>query len=513
MDIINLKGFFIFPMLVLLFSCGKIQHKPVDSTRPNILLIYTDQQRYNTIRELGNNHIETPNLDNLLKTGVAFSNAFVTAPVCTPSRWSLHSGMYTSSHQTYSNHHIGKRPKTSLPLELKKIDYTTALIGKNHSFLDEKDMDIIYDTPKFKKMPEDGRSAAIPMPWKVEEDPMHLLTDSVINLLKSNEGKPTFVWLSYLHPHTPYALPEPYFSMYDRVEIPEPAVEPEGLKAAGKPFRQVFHQENNDRLIPYDRNKIMRMKRNYYGMISMVDDEIGRLLSYLEKEGLKENTLIIFTSDHGDYMGDHHMVTKSPAMYDCLIRVPLIFNWEKNFPKKMVTDHLVSHVDIMPTILALLGAEVPEQVQGKSFADFLKGGEISSAEREYVYAEYGIPGKPIDEKSLQMFIPDYQERPIYYNNPKIPWEANPISLTGRFRMIRNKEWKFVQEENGISELYNLQNDPDELVNLWQNPAYQAIQEQLESDLNLWKKNLPGIEKDTLNMGKENILAYLKKRKN
>src|SRR5690606_1304111 len=120
---------------------------------------------------------------------------------------------------------------------------------------------------------------------------------------------------------------------------------------AGKPFRQQFHQENYKRVLDYDKEKIMRMKRNYYGMISLIDAEIGRIIEFLEKNNMRENTLIIFTSDHGDYMGDHGMLTKSPAMYDCLVRVPLIFSWPGNIKQGQITNELVSSVDLMPTLL------------------------------------------------------------------------------------------------------------------------------------------------------------------
>lgn len=496
-------------------SCKGTTQKPVvafeQKRKPNILLIYTDQQRFNTIRALGNGYIKTPNLDKLVKTGMAFTNAYVTAPVCLPSRNSLFSGMYTTSNGSYSNHHSGSKPQTNLVKELKNNGYKTALIGKNHSFLNKEELDVIINTPKFHDKPADGRTAERAMAWKVEEDPMAILTDSTMSLLRSNDSEaPYFVWLSYLHPHTPYALPEPYFSMYDSIAIPEPVVEAGGLEAAGKPFRQIFHQENNDRLIPYDDQAIMRMRRNYFGMISMVDAEVGRLLNFLDKEKLRDETLIIFTSDHGDYMGDHGMVTKSPAMYDCLTRVSLIWNWNSVIQPGVITDELISAVDIMPTTLSLLDMDVPPQVQGLNFSDLLTG-KNSRSIRDYVFAEYGIPGKPLDRNRLHQLIPDYAENPIYFSDPRIPWEANPVTLAGRFRMIRNKEWKFVQELNGTSELYNMVNDPNELVNLWNDPRFINIQQQLQNDLEQWKSELPGIEKDSLDMGFQNIQKFIIKR--
>ncbi len=495
-------------ILLVGFQLIKAQNKP------NILVIYTDQQRYNTLRCLGNDEIITPNLDKLVETGTAFTHSFVSAPVCMPSRWSLHSGMYTSSHRAYSNHHAPKeKPKTSLPLELKNQGYKTALIGKNHSYLNEEVIDVMDHGEHFKKKPEDGRNALKAMPWKVEDDPMHKLTNHTLELLgetKEENAKPVFIWLSYLYPHTPYLCPEPYFSMYDTIEISKPAIEREGLKAAGKPFRQQFHQFNNNGLLEYDEETTMRMKRNYYGMVSMIDAEIGRLVTFLEDKGLRENTIIVFTSDHGDYMGDHGLYTKSPSMYDCLTRVPLIFNWPGKIKANKVSDELVSNVDIMPTLLDFVNIAIPDQVQGISLVNHLEGGKLKNT-RNYVVSEYGIPGVPYALENVEELMPDYKENPIYFSNPKVPWEANPVALSGRMRMIRSHNYKLVQELNGTSELYDLKRDPNELINLYNNPKYKGIQKKMTKALENWKKDIPGTELDSLQMGEKNMQKYLQKR--
>lgn len=483
------------------------------SIKPNILIIYTDQQRFNTIQGLGNNEILTPNLNRLVNSGTAFTNAYVTSPVCVPSRWSLFSGMYTTTHETYSNHHVStQRPETSLPIALKEKGYQTVLLGKNHSFLREGlDIDILDEGNHFEGKPLDGRSADFRMPWTVEEDPMHKLTNSAIKIL--NEGnqnkKPVFMWLSYLYPHTPYMCPEPYFSMYDSINITKPAIEPDGLKKAGKPYRQQFHKRNTDLLLPYDDEKTMRMKRNYYGMITMIDDEIGRIIKFLEDNNMRDNTLIIFTSDHGDYMGDHGLYTKSPALYDCLVRVPLIFNWPKVIEKQQIIDEPISVTDIMPTILDLVNVPIPKQVQGVSLTKELAGKKSNNV-RKYVFSEYGIPGKPISEKLVEEKLPDLNTNPISYAKG-IPWEANPVVLAGRIRMIRSKSYKLVEELNGTNEFYDMENDPNELVNLYGVKRYQKIQEEMLKELHHWKNKLPGIEKDTLPMGQIDFEGFINKR--
>jgi len=511
-------------ILLLLTLVGRVAeaqtHNDDDkgADKPNVIIIYTDQQRFNSIQALGNPHIHTPNLDRLAREGIAFTQTFVTAPVCVASRTSLLSGMYHTRLQTYSNHHIGHRPTTSLPLALREKGYFTSVLGKNHSFLDTQDVEQFVPTAPFEKHPEDGRSAGKKMPWSAEEDPTRLLTNAAMHLLDSvllqpdpQDRQPMFMWLSYFYPHTPYLAPEPYFSMYDTVNIPAPAIEPEGLADANKPFRQVFHQDNTNRLLPYDEEKVMRMRRTYYGMVSFVDDEIGRLLDYLEENQLRENTIILFTSDHGDYMGDHGMMTKSPAMYDCLTRVPFLMSWPGHIPTAQKYDGVVSQIDIMPTILDLLNVKVPKRVQGKSFTGVLRG-DTDQPYRQYAFATYGLPGrKPVASfAEINELMPHYESNPVNWA-PGIPWEGNPISLAGTFQMVRSKDWKLVYEAGGTSELYDMVNDPHELTNLYGQAAYEEIQGTLSEALASWKEEHTDDSNTANNLAQENLNRYLKFR--
>lgn len=476
----------------------------------NIILILTDQQRFDTISKLGYDFMETPNLDRLIDSGTAFTHAFVSSPVCVTARWSLHSGTYSTTHQAYTNHHEGIIPETSLPYELKKNGYTNALIGKNHSFLDSVDFDFQYIAYGYPRHEVQKRMIETPQPGGLEGNPMYSKTNEAIKFISETtlESNPFFIWLSYHHPHDPFAVQEPYFSMYENAGIPEPVVEPEGLEEAGKPFRQIFHRENNDRIMPFDDEQTMLMRQIYYGMISIVDHEIGRLLDFLEDEGLRENTIIIFTSDHGDYMGDHHLITKSPSMYDVLVRVPLIFSWPGYIQKNKISNELISQVDIMPTLLSFADFPIPSQVQGKNLEPYLRGEFDSGKIREVVFAEYGIPGPSFNRYRLEKLLPDYKENPVNWAEG-IPWEGNPISMAGRFRMARTLDWKYVQYQGRDGELYDLKQDPNELHNLYNNPEYKEVQYYLKSQLDEWKKSLPGIERDKEDLATPFFEEYLK----
>jgi arylsulfatase A-like enzyme len=234
------------------------------------------------------------------------------------------------------------------------------------------------------------------------------------------------------------------------------------------------------------------MRRVYYGQISLIDAEVGRILDCLDRRGLTENTLVLYTSDHGDYMGDHGLMTKSPSLYDCLVRVPLIARWPGHVDENRRDARFASHVDLMPTFAEAAGVAPPEGVQGVSLLPFLRdrgrGGDIRPA----AYSEYGLPGLPYDEERLAMST-GFDRIP--FTNPlngSLPWEGNPVSLAGRIRMIRTHEFKYVEELEGTCELYDLAHDPHELVNLWNEPTYAKVQNELEERLGTWKRSLAGI---------------------
>jgi arylsulfatase A-like enzyme len=317
------------------------------------------------------------------------------------------------------------------------------------------------------------------VPGGLEADGMHLRTNDALRFLDSARGAPFFLFVSYLYPHTPYHVPEPWFSRYINRDLGQPAVEPRGLEAAGKPFRQVFHRRNNDAILPFTPEQTRVMRSVYYGMISLVDGEIGRLLRHLDDRGLVRNTLVVFTSDHGDYMGDHGLHTKSPALYDCLVRVPFIVRWPGMADAGRRDPRFVSHVDLLPTVAAVSGAAAPTQAQGVNLLPSLRDGGRGPAIRDAAFSEYGVPGQPYDQRRLEAEGLAGKK----YSNPNqaaLPWEGNPVSLAGRIRMLRTREWKFVEEQGGTDELYDLERDPGELQNLAGSRAHRATVEKMRS---------------------------------
>lgn len=501
--------------LLTLFSCGAVsgqaqsQESPL---RPNIVLIVTDQQRGDTIARLGNRFIRTPNFDRLAAEGTALTNAFANTPVCAPSRTSLYTGMHTSQHRTYSNHHAGPRTPTNLPAELKRLGYRTVMVGKNHTFLDGKDIDKFVATPRYDNVAEDLRTATRAAPWSPSEDPTYKVTNAAIDEISARGtkgGKPLFLILSYIFPHDPFQAPEPYFSMYGPRQVPLPLAPEADLRALDKPYRLIFHKENVDRFGKQSATNVNRMIRTYYGMISFVDHQVGRLLEHLDRQGLAKDTLVVFTSDHGDYMGELGLVTKSPSMRDSITNVPLIFRWPNHVKANAKSSAMASTVDIMPTILSLIDAPIPWQVGGVDLSEVLKGRRQSA--QAFIVSEYGLPGDPVrSDAEVERWVPDFRERPITFSHG-LPWEGNPFALAGMFRMIRTPDWKLVYEPGGKSELYDIRRDKGELVNLFGRPSFAGVQRTLMRQLLRWERRFVASSEDKT-MAERNLAAFAKCRR-
>lgn len=456
--------------------------------KPNILLIYADQMRHDTLSCLGYDWVDTANLDRLAGQGRIFTQAVTPCPVCMSARWSLHSGQYSSTHHCYSNHHPGTRPECHLPGEFRKAGYRTGLIGKNHSFLNEQDLDTLELNPPavdpeaasiraaWSRLPEQRRLGREAAPGGREGDPEAAKTEAALHFLQDQEPEqPFFLWLSYLNPHTPYHAPDPWHKEACSRAVPAPALEGNGL--VDKPFRQQFHDEATRRRLPMTGDEVLRMRQVYAAMIAFLDQEIGRVLDGLDAEGMTENTIVVFTSDHGDYMGDHGLFTKSPALYDCLVRVPQIIRGPGIEPGR--DERLVTQVDLMPTLLSAAGLPIPESCEGMDLR--------TSESPPFHIAEYGVPGQELYSKADldENRIPE--EAWTAPGKTDMPWEGNPVSLAGRIRMIRNQEWKLIQEENGQNELYDLIHDSHELNNLSGLPEFAGKEAEMIRQLTEWRK--------------------------
>jgi arylsulfatase A-like enzyme len=456
-------------------------------SKPNIVVIMTDQQRWDTLGAYGNDRIRTPHLDRLAGEGALFEHAFVPIPLCTPSRASLFTGQYPTRHGLFMNTGLGSSTSTAnLAEALHDAGYRTMLVGKDHLFGEEGrarwfDYVVAYDhAGRVSEGDADERAVRASRQGRFDERyiereirdaehaPTRRITDAAIDAVRDApaHGQPFFLWLSYPDPHPPYVVAEPYASMYRGQDLGEPATRPGELD--DKPLRQRVSRRLM-RAADYTSEEMRRLREIYYGMVSFIDDEIGRFARMLDEEGIAGDTIIVFMSDHGDYLGDHGMVRKSPAMYDSLVRIPLLIRWPGRISPMRVTDTLVESIDLAPTLLELADAGSLPGADGSSLVPLLRGETL--AHKTHVFGLYGSAGAAYTAAEVEA-----EDLDALMARPH-PW-MHQVTMRGRMAMVRTMDWKLVHYRNGEGELYDLRGDPDELVNRYEESTCAGIRAEL-----------------------------------
>lgn len=439
---------------------------------PNILVYCTDQQRFDTIGALGNPYVRTKRIDRLAREGTAFTHAYCQSPICTPSRSSFMTGLYPSRlHNTRNGNDTF--PQDSPPLISKMLadaGYICGNVGKFHLTASggrtEPRLDDGYHYWKFSHAPrddwEEGHDYA---DWVREKggdldamrhsrdrvDPAFhqttWATDRSIEFLSRYGGKPWFLTVNIYDPHPPFIPPRAYADKFDAQSMPgahhraSDKVTQEALKGAD--FQTAYRSPAEG-----DGKEEQAL---YYAMIAQIDDQFARLLQGLEDSGQKDNTLIIFTSDHGEMLGDHGLMYKGCRFYEGLVRVPLIFNFPGVIRANLQADGLVELLDVSATILDYAGIDIPDYFQGRSLRAVLEGKAKGDVFRESVRCEY------FDALHSQF-----------------------TGGTGTFAtMYRRGKFKLsLYHGLNAGELYDLENDPWEHENLWDSPEHQAVKYEL-----------------------------------
>ena len=464
--------------------------------KPNILLIMADQLRFDALGCYGNPEIRTPNIDSIALNGSIFDNHYIQNPVCSPSRCTVLTGRYPKNHGTRDNGIPLRDSEITIAEVLRDNGYTTAAIGKMHittQFMskqkEEEDwpedhygFEILHTSCDIKtgeyldwlkevspenyaivkvqgeqKMREDKASAADkdqsgpPQVYPSKVDPRYhqstWIADKTIELIEnSTEDKPFFAYCSFVDPHHPFDPPEPYASLYDPDKLSPPSFVPGELEDKPPHFRlhQNGHGFSNEK---YDYRRLSDhdwgvIKAAYYGMISLIDENVGRILEAIQKKGIENDTIVMFTNDHGELMGDHGLLFKGPFLYNCLIKAPMIIKWPGVVPQGSRYRQITEHVDVLPTLLEYAGVKPPHGVQGASMAPILRGDTGSG--RKYALTEFNC----------------------------YDWGLSLKALTGRdYKLVY-----YAGEDFG--ELYDLNSDPDERVNLWSKPEYADVKQRM-----------------------------------
>lgn len=459
----------------------------------NIVWFCCDQLRYDCIGGMGNPHISTPNIERLMATGTTFERAYCQNPLCSPSRASFLTGRYPQSIRVnYNGNLVFSKDETTVTKMLADSGYTCGLAGKLHLTACSKRLEegepygysfFEWSHHPFDSWPEGGNGyqdwlrregvdwyteyGAPFHDWRPPKIPIDLpdrisgirpeyhqttwCVNETIRFIEETEEGPWCISVNPFDPHPPFDPPVCYKEKLNVSDMPLPLWKEGELE--NKPFAQKdsFERTNANGLIPptcglSDEEK-REVTRDYYAEILLIDDQLGRLIDYLEEKGLREKTIIIFTSDHGEMLGDHGVYWKGGFFYEGQVHVPLIFSCPGLIKEGLRSEALVELVDIAPTLMDLTGREVPRAMQGKSLKGILTGEADPGYHKDSVYTEY------------------------YYSAGGLIPVCATMYFDGRYKIA-------VYHNSEVSELYDLETDPNEYDNLWNKPEYKELQADL-----------------------------------
>jgi arylsulfatase A-like enzyme len=452
---------------MLLFGASAFAADPIQ--RPNILYIMADDHASHAISAYGSKVNQTPNIDRIARDGMRFNSCFVTNSICTPSRACILTGKYSHINGVpVFNRFDGSQP--TVAKYLQAAGYHTGMIGKWHLGSDPTGFDYwnilpgqgLYHSPVF--IDKEGRRTH---PGYVTD----IITDMSLNFLKTRpQGKPFFLMCHHKAPHRPWQPDEKHRKQFEKVEVPEPVTFNDDYAtrsaAAAEATMRIDRdlQRSDYKLTPPDglsaeglkKWKYQRYMQDYLACVASVDDNVGRLLDYLGRTNLLENTIVIYTSDQGFFLGDHNWFDKR-FMYEESLRMPFIVRWPAKVKPGSVNDKMILNVDFAPTFLAAAGQTIPADIQGKSFLPLLEGKTPRDWRTSMYYRYYHYPQ-------------DHQVQPHYGVR------------TERYKLIyfnKINQW----------ELFDLQTDPHELRNLYDDPAHADTVKKLKAEMYRLKKEL------------------------
>ena len=458
--------------------------------RPNVVFIITDQQRFDTIAAAGFDYMLTPNLDRLLKDGACFNRMYVTSPSCAPSRASLFTGLYPHTNGVFRNDERWTHTWVKL---LADAGYRCVNVGKMHTspfeelfgfherhVVENKDRanpTLPYFLDNWNKA---FWSRGIEQPSRVTyrrrpdyrdrlgafvwDAPPELHSDNFVpglaeHWIDTYRGhEPFFLEIGIPGPHPPYDPTADALALYADRDVPLPVIDQQDIASQPSAIRKLREQHlstDHDAVVHLPNpteEQLRRQRQHYFANVTMIDTQVGKLIAALERRGVLQDTVIIFTSDHGDCLNDHGHSQKW-NMYEQSVHVPAIVWGPGRVAAGQSVDDLVSLFDFGPTVLELAGLTVPTYMEARSLLPYLT--ETKADPRRYVFAEHS------DDKILHS--------------------------TEFMTMIRDHRWKlvhFVESDEG--QLFDLDTDPQELRTLWDDPAHQGIKRELINEILKWR---------------------------
>jgi arylsulfatase A-like enzyme len=445
--------------------------------RPNIVFIMSDDHAAHAISAYGSRINKTPNIDRLAKEGMRFENCFVTNSICTPSRAAILTGKYSHLNGVPVFNHIDSS-QPMLQKYLQQAGYHTGMVGKWH---------LGGNNPN---RPDDGKPTGFDY-WNILPgqgayfDPVmiemgerkrltgyttDIITDIAIDFIqKRPQNKPFFLMYHHKAPHRNWQPNEKYRKQFENVVVPEPATFNDDYKGKSDASRLATNHIDADlndsdlKMKPPEglsgqalkKWKYQRYMRDYLACVQSVDDNVGRFLDWLDKNGLAENTIVIYTSDQGFFLGEHNMYDKR-FMYEESLRMPFLIRWPGKIKPGSVSKRMILNIDFAPTLLEAAGVKVPSDMQGRSFLPLLEG-KTPPRWRTAMYYRYYHPGH--HNVAAHYGIRTERYKLIYFN--------------------KLDQW----------ELYDLRKDPLEIRNVYNDPAYAKIVEALKKELQRLKKEV------------------------
>ncbi|MGF7145882.1 choline-sulfatase [Anaerotaenia torta] len=477
----------------------------MNQKRMNFVFFFPDEMRASSVSCYGNPTVKMPNYDRMAREGVRFENCIVQNPVCSPSRCSLMTGLYVHNMGHRTLWHLLRPHEPSLLRYLKNDGYDIAWYGKNDLYSQEYLEEICDDVQEKRTGYKTGVSLKTgpvhggenpysfedpkyysflypPIKKEGEEIPLDDNIARAVDFLESRteEDNPFMLYLPVIMPHPPYNALEQFHNMYDREQLPDEMIR--AGEASGKPsFAELIRKYR--RLEELEPEVFAEIYAIYLGMNSYADRMLGHLLDTLDKTGLAENTTVIVCSDHGDWAGNYGLVEKWPnAMDDDLVRVPFLIRSPGNKAGHVIKEQ-VEMFDIMPTVMEL--AEIKENHThfARSVVPQLKGAAGDPDRAAFAEGGYDLHEPNCFEGYAGRNDSLLDPRFIYY--PKaIQQQEYPQSVC-RTAMIRTLSHKLVKRTSGENELYDLQEDPKELKNQYNNAKYTDIRLELEAKLLEW----------------------------
>lgn len=437
---------------------------------PNILLIHSDQHRFDCLGINGHPLLQTPHLDALAAQGVNFTHAFTPNPVCSPARACLQTGAWATTHKcvTIPNTEAFQPADTSLPVLTQLLadnGYRVDHVGKFHrevvgeptdhgatTYVHGEAYDRWREQQSLPPRPHtQGYYGEVDSQITPQQSPLAWQADRVLELLDehSKREQPFFLRWDPPEPHLPNIVPEPFASMYPIEEIePWPSFSDPLVNKSPAQRRTRLRWGTDD----WSWEMWAPIVQRYLGEVSLLDQQVGRLMRRLDELGLADNTLVIYTTDHGDMCGGHSMMDKHYVMYDDILRVPMIVRWPGVLPQGQVSNAMVIHeLDIARTILSAAEVMVPASFVGYDLRDLVCGEVV----RGDIFSQY-----------------QGTHQGLY-----------------SMRALRNRRFKYVYQPSGIDELYDLHEDPDEIYNLIGVPEMSERCRQMQQRMDVWMREI------------------------